>query len=102
MAEPIPPYPLPTPESTFEPELIVGADDPVRGESEASVFHEQFLFQAGRWFRRVQRTAQEGIVELKRASIGLADERPVQVVVGVGIAALALGVGLRIWRSHYE
>jgi len=32
----------------------------------------------------------------------LADKKPVQLVMGVAIASFLVGVGLRLWRSHYE
>ena len=32
----------------------------------------------------------------------MADEKPVQLILGVAIASFLVGVGLRLWRSHYE
>jgi len=31
-----------------------------------------------------------------------AEEKPIQLVMGVAIASFLAGVGLRLWRRHYE
>ena len=93
MAEPTPAFPNPD------------ADNAVRVVPERATgraFHEQLWFPAVRSFRRLKKAAYAALASAKDMTAGLAEERPVQLVVGVTIAAFIAGAGLRIWRNYHE
>ena len=46
--------------------------------------------------------AREGYDRARQRATRIANEYPVQVVLGAGLAGLLLGVGLRIWRANRE
>jgi hypothetical protein len=103
MAEPTPIYP--DAEPILEPSSrVVAINHHAEGgfkSGYASSF-DRTISHAGRSFRQLRDTAQNEFMRIKRTAIYVAQERPVQLVFGVAIAAFAAGSGLRIWRSHHE
>jgi hypothetical protein len=58
---------------------------------------------AGEHAYQTARTAMStAVARAKRNFRYLAAEKPLQLVLGVAVASLLAGVGLRLWRRHYE
>ena len=53
-------------------------------------------------YENARKTLLDTIARARRNLRYMADEKPMQLVVGVAIASFLVGVGLRLWRSHYE
>jgi hypothetical protein len=53
-------------------------------------------------YENARKTLLDTIARARRNLRGMADEKPMQLVIGVAIASFLVGVGLRLWRSHYE
>jgi len=102
MAEPIPVYPQIKPMPAAGSQVL--AISPYTGSPSENgrSFFDRASFQAGRTLQHVQDIALTALDGINRAATQMAEERPIQLVVGVGIAAFAAGSGLRIWRSHHE
>jgi hypothetical protein len=103
MAEPTPIYP--DAEPTLEPTSRVVVIDHNAEKGFKSGYARSFdrtIVHAGRSLRQVRDTAQNAFLGVKRAAVSVAQERPLQLVFGVAIAAFVAGSALRIWRSHHE
>ena len=55
-----------------------------------------------RAYEAARKAVLDTIARARRNFRYMADEKPMQLVMGVAIAAFLAGVGLRLWRSHYE
>lgn len=55
-----------------------------------------------RAYENARKAVVDTIARARRNLRYLADEKPMQLVLGVAIASFLVGVGLRLWRSHYE
>ena len=55
-----------------------------------------------RAYEAARKTVLDTISRARRNFRYMADEKPMQLVIGVAIASLLAGIGLRLWRSHYE
>ena len=55
-----------------------------------------------RVYQAARKTLLDAIAGARRNLRHMADEKPMHLVIGVAIAAFLAGVGLRLWRSHYE
>ena len=103
MAEPTPIYPDAEPRLEPSSQVIAIDEDTERGfESGYASSFDRTISHAGRSFRQVRDTAKNAFLGIKRTAIYVAEERPLQLVFGVAIAAFVAGSGLRIWRSHHE
>ena len=61
------------------------------------------LVESGeRVYEAARKTLLDGIARARRDLRYMAEEKPMQLVIGVVIASFLAGVGLRLWRSHYE
>jgi len=58
--------------------------------------------RAERGYGAARKTVLDAIADARRKLRYVADEKPLQLVLGVAVAAFLAGVGLRLWRSHYE
>jgi len=52
-------------------------------------------------YENARKTLVDTIARARRNLRYIAD-KPMQLVIGVAIASFLVGVGLRLWRSHYE
>ena len=121
MAEPALPIPASTPKSEPVPwpkpaesvPLQIQEDSPdiTGGTTRRTMddLEEKLLSGAERSVETIQR----GYVEVQRAASRtlsranrkiryLADERPLQIVAGIAVAAFLTGAALRIWRSNHD
>ena len=55
-----------------------------------------------RAYEAARKAVHDTIARARRNFRYMADEKPMQLVIGVAIASLLAGVGLRLWRSRYE
>lgn len=53
-------------------------------------------------YENARKTLLDTIARARRNLRHMADEKPMQLVIGVAIASFLVGVGLRLWRSHNE
>ena len=53
-------------------------------------------------YEAARRTLLDTVARARRNFRYMAEEKPMQLVLGVAIASFLAGVGLRLWRSHYE
>ena len=53
-------------------------------------------------YENARKTLRDTIARARRNLRYIADEKPMQLVIGVAVASFLVGVGLRLWRSHYE
>jgi len=58
--------------------------------------------RSGRGYEAARKTLLEAIGDARRKLRYMADQKPLHLVLGVAVAAFLAGVGLRLWRSHYE
>jgi hypothetical protein len=58
--------------------------------------------RSGRGYEAARKTLLDAIADARRKLRYVADEKPLHLVLGVAVAAFLAGVGLRLWRSHYE
>jgi hypothetical protein len=54
-----------------------------------------------RVYENARKTLLDTIARARRNLRYLADEKPMQLVIGIAIASFLTGVGLRLWRSHH-
>lgn len=53
-------------------------------------------------YEAARKTLLDTIARARRNFHYMAEEKPMQLVLGVVIASFLAGIGLRLWRSHYE
>ena len=53
-------------------------------------------------YAAARKTLLDTIARARRNFRYMAEEKPMQLVLGIAIASFLAGVGLRLWRSHYE
>lgn len=114
MAEPVSALPNPTPPSTTAKGQTVPwpkAAEPLPGSPEISGSNEETAVpefservSAGfqDYYNRFQTSVSDLLDRSRRRFRYMAQERPMQIVVGVAVASLLAGAALRIWRSHHD
>lgn len=114
MAEPVSALPNPTPSATTAKGQTVPwpkAAEPLPGSPEISGSNEETAVpefservSAGfqDYYNRFQTSMSDLLDRSRRRFRYMAEERPMQIVVGVAIASLLAGAALRIWRSHHD
>jgi len=55
-----------------------------------------------RVYENAHKTLRDTIARARRNLRYMANEKPMQLVIGIAIASFLTGVGLKLWRSHYE
>jgi hypothetical protein len=75
------------------------ADD-IKKKLRSGAEHSVEIIQRG--YEEVQHAASRAVSRANRKLRYLADERPVQIVVGIAVAAFLTGAALRIWRSNHD
>jgi len=94
--EPVP-WPAPAAPLPVSPE-ISGSNT----ETAVSDFSDRLHTGFQEYYSRLQ-TAVSNILKRSRQRFrDTAQERPMQIVIGVAVASLLAGAALRIWRSHHD
>jgi hypothetical protein len=111
MAEPISALPDPSLESPrSEPVPWPKPVDPLAGSPEisgsnsqtaVSDYPERFRQGFEHAYAELRSTASEMLERSRRRFQYMAQERPMQIVIGVAVAAFITGAALRIWRSNH-
>lgn len=102
MTEPLRRSPVSIPK--LQPELVADtkADSALPTSTVVVNHHDKFWFLAERSYKSTGRAVHHLIRQIKRAATNIADDRPIELIVGVAIGAFVLGAGLRIWRDGHE
>ena len=110
MAEPVsalPNPPIPKGEAVSWPDPAVpltGYPD-ISGSNSATAvpaFSERLNQGLQDSYARFQSTASDLLERSRRRFRYMAEERPMQIVIGVAIASLLTGAALRIWRGNHD
>ena len=91
------PWPTPVQPLHGSPEISGGTEEtavPELSERLSAGFQDSY--------GRLQRVASDMMERSRRRFRYMAQERPMQIVVGVAIASLLVGAALRIWRSQHD
>lgn len=64
--------------------------------------NEQFRFTLQHSYSELQSTMSHLFMRVRSRFRFMVEERPMQVVAGVAIAAFVAGAALRIWRSNHD
>ena len=91
------PWPKPAEPRTGSPE-ISGSNT----EAAAPELSERLSTRVQESYRRVQTTILDVVELARRRFQSLAQERPMQILVGVAVASLLAGAAVRIWRSNHD
>ena len=91
------PWPNPAGPLPGEPE-ISGSNS----ETAVQGFSERLKEGFQDYYTRVQTTASDLLKRSRLRFRYMAEERPVQIVVGVAIASVLVGAALRIWRGNHD
>jgi hypothetical protein len=114
MAEPVSAFPNPTPPTApvkgqtvpwpTPVEPIQGSPEISGSNTETAVPELSARLGAGvqDYYDRVQRALSDVVGRSRRRFRHMAQEQPMQIVIGVAIASLLAGAALRIWRSHHD
>ncbi len=110
MAEPVAALPNPpTPKSQTVPwpnaaQPLPGSPEISGSNTETSVPELSERLNQGfqDYYSRVQTTVSDVLERSRRRFHYMAQERPMQIVVGVAIASLLVGAALRIWRGNHD
>ncbi len=114
MAEPVSALPNPTLPSTSPKGQAVPwptASEPLAGSPEISgsntesvvpKFSERVSDEVQDYYTRIQAAMSDMLERSRRRFRYMAQERPMQIVIGVAIASLLAGAALRIWRSNHD
>jgi hypothetical protein len=112
MAEPISPLPASTPktESVPRPRSLESVPPRQQGSREISTYNlyagvgtvDQIRSRLRRSYGEIQQAVWQAISQANRKFRRLANERPMQLVLGVAIASFVAGAALRIWRSNHD
>ncbi len=114
MAEPVSALPNATPPATTATGQTVAWPKPVEPltgspetsgsntEAAAPELLERLSTRVQASYRRVQTTVVDVAELARRRFQSLAQQRPMQIVVGVAIASLLAGAAVRIWRSNHD
>lgn len=113
MAEPVSALPNPTPPTTMKGQTVpwpkptdaVPSSPEISGsntETAVPEFPERLSAGFQDYYGRIQTAASDMLERSRRRFRYMAQERPMQIVIGVAIASLLAGAALRIWRSHHD
>jgi hypothetical protein len=112
MAEPISPLPASNPktEPIPGPRPLETVRQHQPGSREISTYNlyagvgtvDQFRSRLQHSYREIHRAALRAFSRTSRDVRRLANERPMQLVLGVAIASFLAGAALRIWRSNHD
>ena len=112
MAEPISPLPAPTPKAQPvpgpRPLETVPPHQPVSREISTYNLYagvgtvDQIRSRLQRSYREIHQAALRAFSRTSRDVHRFANERPMQLVLGVAIASFLAGAALRIWRSNHD
>lgn len=101
MAERVPAYPFPEPES----QTSLGGVKPQSDSANVSVpadLYKALSCGTERTFRSAKSATRTAFTRMKDVLLRLVEEHPIHLVVSVAVAAFITGAGLRIWRSRHE
>ncbi len=108
MAEPVSALPNPTtPKGQTVPwpkpvEPLPGSPEISDSNAEVTEFAEQVSAGFQDYYGRFQTAVSDMLERSRRRFRYMAQERPVQIVIGVAVASLLAGAALRIWRSNHD
>jgi hypothetical protein len=83
-------------------EPLPGSPDMSGSHTETAEFSERLSAGFQDYYGRIQTAASDMVERSQRRFRYMAQERPMQIVIGVAIASLLAGAALRIWRSHHD
>ena|SRR5215831_15009582 len=103
MADPNPPRPLSIERYPVDkvraPEVVPPRPTLIERTEDTSA---GFRSARERAYENARKSLLDTIDRARRNLRYLADRKPLQLVAGVAVASFLVGVGLRLWRSHYE